>query len=237
MPRHLYKTALELKKDVAQAVQTARDSGSPNTRVRVNDGDGLRVDCTASGNTSWQLVYRMSGQNAPKTFTIGPYPALSMSVAREHADKLRLKIANGVDPMQEKKAARQQEQAAEVLIQGEKVEKILGEYLDNCLAEGGYANVSVATMRACFERDVYPAIGQKVAVTVTPEDIEEILRRVEARRALETLRRIASWIKAGFAYGRIKPNPVKAVDLDDLHKRPNRADDGHPGATDPETPA
>jgi len=224
MARHTIKTALELKALVAKAVEEA---AARNTRIRINDGDGLRLEVTPAGSTSWQLMYRMPGRS-DRPYTIGKYPALSLKLVRELADGVREKVARGVDPNEEKKVLRQGEAAQAV--QGDSVEKILEAFLETREREG-YAMRSLTTMRRSFDFDVVPEIGKQVAKTVTVDQVEKILRKVEARNSHETRKRLASWLGRAFSEAQIKPNPVKAVDMDTF-KRPIKSKVGHPGVTD-----
>lgn len=224
MARHLIKTALELKSLVARATDEAR---ARNTRIRVNDGDGLRVEVTPTGNASWQMTYRMPGRS-DRPYTIGKYPALSMKVAREIADEVRVKVARSIDPNDEKKAMR----GERLQVQGPNVSAILDEFLAEKRREN-YAARSLTTMHYCFEHNVVPVLGTRVAKSVTPDDIEQLLRGVEARGAHETRRRLTTWLRQAFTLAGIKPNPVRGIEDGDF-KRPVPSREGHPGAFTPQ---
>ncbi|EGZ3914834.1 TPA_asm: DUF4102 domain-containing protein, partial [Salmonella enterica subsp. enterica serovar Java] len=57
-----------------------------------------------SGSKYWQLAYRFGGKQ--KVFSIGVYPLISLSEARKKRDEARKLIAEGTDPVQQKKLAR-----------------------------------------------------------------------------------------------------------------------------------
>ena len=65
-------------------------------------GLGLRI--TAGGVKSWCIRYRAGTKH--RRFTLGTYPALSLSKAREEALEAIRKVKKGQDLLREKEAAR-----------------------------------------------------------------------------------------------------------------------------------
>lgn len=68
------------------------------------DGGGLFLFVAPSGLKSWRCSYRMDGKQ--KTKSLGKYPAMPLSAAREARDKLKATLQNGGDPMAERLANR-----------------------------------------------------------------------------------------------------------------------------------
>ncbi|MFO5671720.1 Arm DNA-binding domain-containing protein, partial [Klebsiella pneumoniae] len=60
----------------------------------------LRV--TPKGSKYWQMAYRFEGKQ--KLFSIGVYPAVSLSDARQRRDEARRLLAQGIDPNAKKQA-------------------------------------------------------------------------------------------------------------------------------------
>ncbi|MDI6559008.1 Arm DNA-binding domain-containing protein, partial [Enterobacter chengduensis] len=50
----------------------------------------------------WQMAYRFEGKQ--KLFSIGVYPAVSLSDARQRRDEARRLLAQGIDPNAKKQA-------------------------------------------------------------------------------------------------------------------------------------
>src|SRR5713101_3479144 len=79
----------------------------PPAKGRVEVADlrcaGLSFRVTAAGIRSWSFRFRdpQSGKDARST--IGHYPDISLGKARQAADALRAKVANGVNPIVEKR--------------------------------------------------------------------------------------------------------------------------------------
>ncbi|WP_142994234.1 Arm DNA-binding domain-containing protein, partial [Klebsiella pneumoniae] len=54
------------------------------------------------GSKYWQMAYRFEGKQ--KLFSIGVYPAVSLSDARQRRDEARRLLAQGIDPNAKKQA-------------------------------------------------------------------------------------------------------------------------------------
>jgi integrase len=67
---------------------------------------GLAFRVTAKGARSWAFRFRDPLSRAPLRVTIGPYPDVSLSAARERADELRSMVAAGVNPIEHKRKER-----------------------------------------------------------------------------------------------------------------------------------
>jgi len=68
------------------------------------DGDGLTFTLSAKGTAAWTLRYRLAGKQ--KELTLGRYPELSLSEARQMAAEARQRVAGGWDVAAEKAAAK-----------------------------------------------------------------------------------------------------------------------------------
>jgi hypothetical protein len=63
---------------------------------KLADRDGLYLFVTPSGAKSWRYDYRIAG--ARETLTIGLYPDVSLTHAREELASARRLVANGDSP-------------------------------------------------------------------------------------------------------------------------------------------
>ncbi len=70
------------------------------------DGDGLFISVQPSGGKWWRYKYRFAGKE--KLLSIGTYPVIGLADARKRHDKARKLLADGIDPGQEKQAAKRQ---------------------------------------------------------------------------------------------------------------------------------
>ena len=79
----------------------------PGTTVRyLNDGDGLRLLIRPTGARYWLLRYRFDG--AESTYSLGSYPEVGLSEAREKAAEARKTIKAGGHPTKAQRVRRAQ---------------------------------------------------------------------------------------------------------------------------------
>ena len=71
-----------------------KETTAPGT---YQDGRGLFLKVTAGGTKSW--VFRYSFQSDRRDMGLGSFPAVSLRDARLAADKARLELAQGIDPL------------------------------------------------------------------------------------------------------------------------------------------
>jgi integrase len=71
---------------------------------RHSDGDGLHLVVAATGRKKWVLRYQVRGVRRDKG--LGSYPDVSLKEARSKASADRALIAKGVDPIEERRAAK-----------------------------------------------------------------------------------------------------------------------------------
>ena len=87
-----------------KSVENARPSAK---RAEIADGDlpGLRLVIQPSGAKSWAYRYRAAG--SPKKLTLGSFPQIRLADARDLARAAARTVAEGNDPAQKKRAARE----------------------------------------------------------------------------------------------------------------------------------
>jgi integrase len=73
------------------------------------DGDGLYLNVAAGGSKSWILRYRINGKR--RDMGLGKYPLFSLADARERARLHRRDLADNLDPLEKRRAERQQVRA------------------------------------------------------------------------------------------------------------------------------
>ena len=72
---------------------------------RHGDGDGLYLHVTPAGSKSW--VQRIVVDGRRRDIGLGPYPTVSLARARAIAHDNRTAVAEGRDPVAEKREARE----------------------------------------------------------------------------------------------------------------------------------
>lgn len=187
-------TNLSLKAKLNDAIAQA---AAKSTVVRIGDGQGLMLNVRPNGTASW--ILRSWNLGKCKDLTLGTWPTCALKDARTLAEDARHKALHGVDPAAERKAVR-----AIVL-----AERVKPESADNVrkLYEDWYANlddrsaVYRSNIEAAFKKDVLPAIGSSAPHDIKREHITAILRGIEDRGSLVTLRRVRMWLRQMFEFG------------------------------------
>lgn len=165
-----------------KAVQAAKQS---EKTYLVADGDGLTLVVKPSGSKLWWVRYRFGGK--AKTLSLGQYPVVSLKQAREWTLDARRLLATGIDPGQVKAEAKIAA-IAESKESLETVEIISREWFDKFSTQWVDSHANKIIRR--LERDLFPWLGKAGIKDITPTSLLTVLRRVEARGALETAHRL-----------------------------------------------
>ena len=196
------------------AIRKAKPGDKPR---KLSDGGGLYLELQPNGARWWRLKYRIHGKE--KRLSLGVYPAVSLSDARKRRDEARVLVASGTDPSDERKADKQarhrqndaQARAAAGIPQIGTFEDVAREWLrlvHEPKVSAGYAKRS----RIQLETDVFPWIGARPVASVTAPMVLDLLRKIEARGALDTAHRVKQTCGLVFRYaiatGHAERDPV-----------------------------
>lgn len=72
------------------------------TLYRVADRDGLCLEVTPRGAKHWRYRYRWAGK--ARMISLGTYPVITLGMARDRHLEARRQVANGIDPVQARRA-------------------------------------------------------------------------------------------------------------------------------------
>jgi integrase len=204
------------------AIKNARPS---DKTARLFDGGGLYLEVAPSGGKWWRLKYRFEGKE--KRLSLGVYPDVGLREARERRDEARKLLADGVDPGENRKAAK----AAKTTLLANSFEVIAREWLAKMKSEWADSHYIKVVLR--LENDVFPWIGSKPITEVTAPVLLTVARRVLDRGIADTPHRILQSCGQIFRYaiatGRAERNPVP--DLRGALPSPQRKN--FPSITDP----
>lgn len=131
-----------------------------------SDRDGLYVHVHPNGSKYWRLKYRYSGKE--KVLAIGQWPEMSLSDARKSVIWAKDVLAEGRDPVIERKLEKLREQAKAM----DMVDTIFGDYA----AEQDWCEKRRLNIQSSYSRFVQPAIGKLPASSVRPIHLMECLQ-------------------------------------------------------------
>lgn len=149
---------------------------------KVADEKGLYLLINTNGSKYWRMKYRFAGRE--KLLSIGIYPELSLSEARDKRDEARKQLANGIDPAILKK----QTKMTASINAANSFEMIAREWHVKNIATWTEGHAQRILER--LEKNVFPWLG---SIPITDEDapmLLSVLQRVENRRAIDTAHRI-----------------------------------------------
>lgn len=197
---------------------TIKNIRPTDERKRLSDGAGLYLLLFVKGGShGWRLDYTVDGRR--KTLSLGTYPTTSLSLARKQAEEARRMVREGVDPSGTRKAARAErvrqrvveDMAAAGLPPIDSFEAVAREWYGKHSPQWAPSHAEKIIRR--LERDVFPWIGQKNVGAIVPTELLTLLKRVEARGALETTHRVQQNCGQVFRYavatGRAESDPSR----------------------------
>jgi len=169
---------------------------------KLSDEKGLFLLVAKTGHKRWRLKYRIDGKE--KLLAIGVYPSVTLAQAREQRDTARTLLANGIDPMAQKKAAR----AARDEASSNSFEVISREWLEK---RGPKSDTGDARLIRILEKDLYPVIGALPVSDITPPVLLQALRKIEGRGTVATAHKAKQYAGQIFRYavatGRAERDP------------------------------
>ncbi len=186
---------------------------------RINDGDGLYLLVKPSGATWWRLDYTIHAKR--KTLSLGVYPEVGLADARCKAEDAKANVANGIDPSQIRKEAKQAHQVSEEnehrKAQGLALVGSFKETAQDWLASIQHTTRDITHQKKStrLEQHVYPVIGDQALTAIKSCDINELLQPLIKQQKLETAHRLRAEISAIYAYAithnRADYDPAQAV--------------------------
>ena len=149
--------------------------------IKLFDGGGLFLLVTPSGGKLWRLKYRFGGRE--KLLSLGAYPQISLSDARQRREEAREQVAKGIDPGMAKK-----EQEAAIHREQETFEVVAREWHNQFRSQ--WAPRTAEAILAMLARGVFGEIGDKPLPEINAPVLLAMFRRIEARGATYTAHRV-----------------------------------------------
>src|ERR1700722_18595951 len=73
-----------------------------NRPKRISDGRGMYLEISPAGGRLWRLKFRFAGKE--NCMSLGAYPDVSLAKARQRREAARRLIADGVNPVERRRA-------------------------------------------------------------------------------------------------------------------------------------
>lgn len=196
---------------------------------RVVDSDGLFIEVAKSGSKLWRFQYTHNGKKT--MISLGKYPVISLNEARAKRLECQRLLANGINPSDEKKQAKQkaieaQTQAHNNAYTFEQAFNAWYEQKSGTWTSKNHAKDALSR----FNSHIKPVIGSKAIKNLRMADYIEVLRGIEAKGLGDTIPKVKSIMTqvASFAIamGKVELNYCRDIDLS-LFKRPLKRNHTH----------
>ncbi|HBW1752456.1 integrase [Klebsiella quasipneumoniae] len=158
------------------------------------DGDGLELLIKSSGSKIWQFRYIRPVTKKRAKKSIGPYPSVTLADARNYRAESRSLLAKQIDPQEH-----QQEQLRSSLEAKTNTFQLVAERWWNVKKASVTEDYADDIWRS-LERDVFPAIGDISVTDIKAHTLVQAVQPVQARGALETVRRLCQRINEVMIY-------------------------------------
>ena len=161
---------------------------------RHGDGDGLYLNVAPSSSKSW--VQRIVIDGRRRDMGLGPYPAVSLARARAIAHDNRTAVAQGRDPVAEKREAREaaRRPAPSIPTFAEAAARVIE------LRRPTWSNAKhAAQWESTLATYAHPVIGHKTVDAVTPADAMAVLTPIwttkpeTASRVRQRMETVMDW--------------------------------------------
>ncbi|MDI1332414.1 site-specific integrase [Pseudomonas sp.] len=200
-------TTPKIPKHIKLATDTCRDAKPQEKQYELNDTQvaGLQLRVNPGNTKTWVLRYRIRvGETwTNRRMTLGQFPDVSVAAARKEAENKKTDIDRGADPMGERRAqalnradaieAKKREEASRVCL-SESYEKWMNSSKPLNRKDSG------KSIRANFENNVLPLLGNKEMKDVRQADILEVTETILKRGANRQAQIAFSEMKQFFSF-------------------------------------
>jgi hypothetical protein len=208
----------------------AHPGGVGNVNFPVGGVAGLRLQVTPTNAKSWLLITTVASK--VRQIGLGGYPDVTLSQARDLAREMRDMISRGIDPVEQRKAAKAALFAAQK--RGLTFDEAVEKYLEQKLKE--LKNDKHAKQwRSTLMTHASPQIGKMLVAEITVHDVQRVLDPIWLTTT-ETATRVRSRVESVLDWAQVKghrsgENPARwKGNLEALMPKPGKVakTDNHP---------
>lgn len=204
------------------AIRQAKAGAKP---YKLHDEKGLFVLVHPNGSRYFRMKYQWQGRE--KTLALGVYDDVPLKKARQKRDDARKLLADGIDPAQQRKA----EKRAARMAAEHTFERVGRAFIE--ARKGRWSATQTKAVTRRLEANVFPEIGSRPVGEIDAPELLDVLRKIEARGAIEEAHRTRALCSQVFRYaipqGLCRRDP--AADLRGVLKA--RRTDSYAAITDP----
>lgn len=176
----------------AVQVRNAKPKDKP---YKLADSHGLYLHVAPSGKKTWRYRYKIEGKES--TFVMGEYPQMSLEQARKERADAREMVKMGTNPAQERRDIKQgaiEQKRASREKKEHSFEAVALDWISQ--QKDRWSREHANAVRATLEADAFPILGSYPVDAITPPMVLQVVRRIEAREALEVAHKVLQRINA-----------------------------------------
>lgn len=165
----------------------------PELKVyREHDGNGLYFRVKPNGAKSWELRFKtLAGKWS--WMGIGGFPEVGGELARAKAETNRKMLSSGVDPLEKKRAERLAVEESST-----RTFRVAADGWLKAKVDKGLADSTLNKIRTYLDKDILPALGDKLLDNITRTDCAALQASIESRDAHNVAEKCRTWINQIF---------------------------------------
>jgi integrase len=184
----------------------------------LSDGDGLQLRVRTNGSRLWNFNYRHPQTKKRVNMGLGAFPELTLAKARQLTVKARSLVTEGNDP----KTFREQQKMDEQKVSKHTLTNVAYDWFEikKDIVTANYAE----DIWRSLEKHIFPKLANYPISQITAPMVIAILRPIEAKGSLETVKRLTQRLNEVMIYavncGLIFSNPLSGIK--DAFKKPKK---------------
>ncbi|WP_260259649.1 integrase domain-containing protein [Vibrio intestinalis] len=173
------------------------------------DGDGLRLRVKPNGSKHWILNYYRPNSRKRANLSLGKYPDLPLAKARKATMEAKELLAQGTDPQEERKRHQLELKA----VHEDTFLNVTTKWFE-IKKDDVTADYAIDIWRS-LELHIFPQLSEVPVREITAPQVIELLKPIEAKGSLETVKRLAQRLNEVMNYaancGLIHANPLTGI--------------------------
>lgn len=175
----------------------------------LTDGDGLQLRVRVNRSMQWNFNYRHPVTKSRINMALGSYPEVSLAQARKKTVEARELLAQGIDP----KAQRNELQEAKRAETEHTFENVASAWFE--LKKDSVTPAYAEDIWRSLTLHVFPSMKSTPLSEVNAPMVIKLLRLIEAKGSLETVKRVSQRLNEIMTYGvnsgMIFANPLRGI--------------------------
>ena len=175
----------------------------------LSDGGGLQLRVRSNGSTLWNFNYRHPVTKNRINMGLGTYPELSLAQARKKTVEASELLVQGIDPKAQRDAQEQTKRAATE----HTFENVASTWFE--LKKDAVTPAYAEDIWRSLTLHVFPKLGTTPLLKITALMVIELLRPLETKGSLETVKRLTQRLNEIMTYGvnsgMIFANPLSGI--------------------------